>query len=148
MLANLPIVMFADNTPYTFQANLFLGARTNLRVHGSHEGRKHLFGDPSGNLESPQTFNKSPLIFDKFHRSSIAHNLVDIYEGVTLSYGPNGQELYEPFTPFMRDSDGGISTYFYSGDRHANKITGDIVLDCGFTKLFGQMTTAGTYRYI
>ena len=85
-------------------------------VDCNNPGNKNLTGDPTGKLDKPGTFNKSPIEFKKFNRSSLAHNLVDIFEGITLAFANSN---YEPFTPFMRDSSGGITTLYYTGDRHS-----------------------------
>lgn len=146
------VVLWADNDPFTYEANLFLervvfpdGTRTNLRVHGNNPGAQHLSPDPSGNLDKPQTFNKSPIQFKQFNRSSLAHNLYDIFEGITLAFANSS---YAPFTPFSRDSSGGISSLYYTGDRDPSNRTGDIIVDCGWTKLFWNMEESGTFRYL
>lgn len=51
-----------------------------------------------------------------------------------------------PFRPFAIDSDGGITSLFYPSNLKTK--TGDIIIDCGFSKLFYELTTMGTYRYI
>ncbi|KAK8853815.1 hypothetical protein M9Y10_016358 [Tritrichomonas musculus] len=146
------VVLWADNSPYTVQANKFLekvvfpdGRKTNLRVNGNNPGEQHLVGDPTGKLDKPATFNKSPIEFKKFNRASLAHNLFDIYEGITLAFA---NDDYRPFTPFMRDSSGGISCLYYTGDRDPKHRTGDLIVDCGWTKLFYDMRKSGTFRYV
>ena len=52
----------------------------------------------------------------------------------------------ETFIPFTKDSDGGIIIMYYCEDNKTG--TGYIILDCGFTKLFINMTKEGTYKYI
>lgn len=118
------------------------------RVGGNHAGKKLLKGDISGKLERPGMFNKSPLAFRTFQRASLAHNLVEIYEGETISFAPNDKTKYLPFTPFMKDSENGISALFYSGGTDKQNQTGDIIIDCGYTKLFDKMTEKGTFRYV
>ena len=149
------VVLFAESDPLTFQANKFLekvtfpdGRKTQLRLSGNHHGTKILKGDPSGLLNIAGTFNKSPLDFQKCQRAPLSHNLVEIYEGETISYAPNDESQYKPFTPFMRDSENGISALFYPGDKDPRYRRGDIIVDCGYTKLFDKMTTNGTFRYI
>lgn len=93
-------------------------------------------------------FNKSPLAFRTFQRASLAHNLVEICEGETISFAPNDKTKYLPFTPFMKDSENGISALFYSGGTDKQNQTGDIIIDCGYTKLFDKMTEKGTFRYV
>ena len=149
------VVLFAESHPLTFQANKFLekvtfpdGSKTQLRLSNNHLGTKILKGDPSGLLNIAGTFNKSPLEFQKCQRASLSHNLVEIYEGETISFAPNDKSQYKPFTPFMRDSENGISALFYPGDKDPRYRRGDIIVDCGYTKLFDKMTTNGTFRYV
>ncbi|KAK8898415.1 hypothetical protein M9Y10_000702 [Tritrichomonas musculus] len=149
------VVLFAESEPLTFQANRFLekvifpdGNKTKLRLKGNHFGQTYLRGDPKGKLDQPGKFNKSPLQFQKMQRASLSHNIVKIYEGETISYAQNDPEILKPFIPFMKDSENGISALFYPGDRDLKHITGDIIIDCGYTKLFSQMTTEGTFRYV
>lgn len=48
----------------------------------------------------------------------------------------------------MKDSEGGISALFYPGDRDPDHKTGDIIIDCGYSKLFDAMTSEGTSKYV
>ena len=146
------LVLFVDNAPYTYEGNLFLkevtlpnGNKINFTVDGNHPGQKVLTADPSGKLDNKQTFNRSPLLFKECQRSSLAHNLGKIYEGITIAYCTNVNQM-APFIPFARDSDGGVTIMYYCADNKAG--TGDIILDGGFTKLFINMTEEGTYKYV
>ena len=146
------LALFVDNAPYTYEVNLFLkevtfpnGKKINFTVDGNHYGTKILTADPSGQLNNNQTFNRSPLLFRECQRSSLAHNLGKIYEGITIAFCTNVKNM-EPFVPFAKDSDGGITIMYYCADNKAG--TGDIILDGGFTKLFINMTEEGTYKYI
>jgi hypothetical protein len=51
-----------------------------------------------------------------------------------------------PFVPFSYDSEGGISSLFYLSDYESPR--GDVIIDCGFTKLFTELTEDGTLRYV
>ena len=73
------------------------------------------------------------------------HNLGLIFEGVTIAYCTNEKKM-EPFTPFAKDSEGGVSILYYCADN--NYGTGDIILDGGYTKLFVNMKEEGTFKYI
>ena len=53
-------------------------------------------------------FNKYPLAFKHFQRASLTQNLIEIYEGETISYATNDKSKCEPFIPFMKDSDNEI----------------------------------------
>ena len=156
------VVLFAESDPLTFQANKFLekvtfpdGSKTKLRLGGNHKGMKYLKGDPTGSLSHPGTFNRSPLQFQKCHRASLSHNIYTIYEGETISFAPSEKSLYKPFTPFMKDSENGISALFYPGDQWQKaglkNIPGDIIVDCGYTKLFDKISDTNecdTFRYV
>ena len=104
-----------------------------------------LTADPSGQLNNNQTFNRSPLLFKECQRSSLAHNLGKIYEGVTIAFCTDVSQM-KPFNAFAKDSDGGITIMYYCADNKTG--TGDIILDGGYTKLFINMTEEGTYKYI
>ena len=146
------LVLFTDNAPFTYEVNLFLqetnfpnGHKVNFKLDGYHKGQKLLIADPSGKLNKKQTFNRKPLIFKECERSYLAHNLGIIFEGVTIAYCTNAKET-EPFIPFAKDSDGGVTILFYCAENKYG--TGDIVLDGGYTKLFVNMKEEGTFKYI
>ena len=143
------LVFFAEGDPLTYQVNLFLEKaefenfeKSNLRIRGVHTGRNILKGDSSGTLTESGTFNRKKLRLENMDRAMLSHNLVSIFEGITISYA---QGDIQPFTPFSKDSEGGISSLFYCTDAYGR---GDIVIDCGYTKCFTGMTTEGTFRYI
>lgn len=142
----------------TYQANLFLEkvvfeqepvcpqGKTELRLIGEHKGNKILLPDKSDKLVNKQTFSRSSQLFAQCQRPKLSHNLGKIFEGITISYAEYDLEKIKPFRPFARDSEGGISALFYPANLRTN--VGDIVIDCGFTKCFTEMTTDGTFRYI
>lgn len=77
----------------------------------------------------------SPIFKDlKIQRTIISHNLYKIYEGSTLSYADYDPEKLKSFIPFAIDSEGGVTSLFYPSNMKTK--TGDIVIDCRFTKLF------------
>jgi hypothetical protein len=104
-----------------------------------------------GNFRSDriQIFNNQHSFdFRLYNPPFLAHNLGAIYEGVTISI-PKDPFNIDPFVPFSYDSKGGISSLFYLSDYDQPR--GDIIIDCGFTKLFNQLTPnpqEGTLRYI
>ena len=146
------LVLFVDNKPFTYEVNLFLeevtfpnGQKVHFKMDGYHKGRQILKADPSGKLDKIQTFNRSPLKFQECERSSLAHNLGLIFEGVTIAYCTNEKEM-SPFIPFAKDSNGGVTILYYCAENKYG--TGDIILDGGYTKLFVNMTEEGTFKYI
>ena len=160
------LVFWADNDPYTFQVNLFLykvrfeneekcpSGKVNFQIHGDHLGGQILLGDDTGELKNEKVFNRSPQLFEEVERTKISHNIGMFNEGKTLSYvenidvrsDSNYKEKILPFKPFAVDSDGGITILFYPANLKTG--TGDIVIDCGFSKLFSDFNLEGTFRYI
>lgn len=146
------LVLFTDNHPFTHEVNLFLkevkfpnGKNADFSMSGNHNGTKLLNADSSGKLNKNRSFNRNPLIFEECQRSSLAHNLGIIYEGVTIAYCSNTEKM-EPFIPFAKDSDGGITILYYCAESKFG--TGDIILDGGYTKLFINMEKEGTFKYV
>jgi len=168
------IVFLAEGTPLCFQVNVFLEncdfpgyGKLNFRIGGDFKGEQIIKGDESGELKSSGLFNRL-LKFSSLtnsdqppiQRSSISHNLTEMYEGSTISYVINKSSLdynnkdpayitnleeIKPFKAFARGSNGGIISLFYNDDY--NKY-GDIVIDTGFTKCFLNMKTEyDSYRY-
>ena len=129
-----------------------------------HPGMKTIFGDDTGILKEPSTFNRKIQMIDNYARNIISHSLNTIYEGKTVAYCVekpfNDDLLYSgknedlkmitdpkklwPFVPFSKDSEGGFNSLFYS----SNDEKGDIVIDCSYTKFFLEMGKEGTPRYI
>ena len=159
--------LFADNAPFNYQVNILieeLFPKVNFRVAGNHKGMQTIYGDNSGNLKEPSTFNRKIQMIDNYARNIISHSLNSIYEGKTISYCVekplNDDILYFgknedlkmitdpkkllPFVPFSKDSEGGFNSLFYS----SNDDKGDIVIDCSYTKFFLEMGKQGTPRYI
>jgi len=159
------LVFWAEGDPLYAQVNWFLekvefenepncpSGKTNLRITGEHLGNTILKPDESPDLIHPQTFNRSPLIFKESQRTTPSHNTGKLYEGYTISYALYDLEKIKPFIPFARDSgenqtlrNSAITSMFYPANLKTG--TGDIVIDCGYTKLFSKITTDGTFRYI
>ena len=156
------LVFWADNDPYTFHVNLFLykvrfeneekcpSGRVNFQIHGNHRGGKILVGDDSGELKQEKQFDRS----FQLERTKLSHNLGKINECSTLSFveninvktDNNYKEKILPFKPFAIDSDGGIIILFYTANLDTG--TGDIIIDCGLTKLFYEINLEGIFRYI
>lgn len=141
------LVFWAEGYPLYYQLNLFLDKNGfKFNVEGNHKGYKDLKSDDSNELSNIQTFNRHPQGDDTNERSSIAHNLGIIFEGVLISYAKYDLEKIKPFIPFSRNSEGGINSMFLPGDRKRG--TGDIVIDCGYTKCFANLAENGTFRNI
>ena len=145
------VVLWCDNDPLFYETNLFLEKidfpeKTKLRFQGNHKGKKYML---QGNINKKfiGVFNNKRNYSDnekRFSRYSLAHNLAIIAEGTTVSY--TKEINLEPFTAFAYDNEGGISIVFWTSND--SKKNGDIIIDGGFTKLFNELDTEGTYRYI
>jgi hypothetical protein len=89
--------------------------------------------------------NKERLDFRYYERHTVAHNLSSLFEGITIAKVKDPSNL-GPFVPFSYDSEGGLSAMFYFSEYESNR--GDVIIDCGFTKLFTELTEDGTLRYV
>ncbi len=145
------IVFLADGQPLTYQTNLFLkravfenGKKANFQIGGEHLGGKNIKGDKTGELKNNGLFNKKNTIIKNYERPSIGHSLNTFFEGITISYIPKETDI-SPFKIFAIDSEGGITSLYYPSDLSKR---GDIIIDCGFTKLFTNLDSAGTKIYI
>ena len=123
------------------------GKKINFTIGDEHKGGKILKADDSGKLIKNQTFNKKIQEVNNVERKSLANNLEQIFEGLTVAF-VKGDDL-DPFIPFSKDSSGGINSLFYNGqDRGKGSGEGDIFIDCGYTKFFLDMKKCGTSRYL
>lgn len=69
-----------------------------------------------------------------------------MYEGITVAHALDPKNI-APFHPFSISSQGGISAMYYASSSCEND-EGDIVIDCGFSKLFRELSEEGISRYI
>ena len=151
------VVLFCDNDPLYFQANMFLKKirfkrgveRTKLRIKGNDLGGKNLLGvNANGNLQKNATYDTSKIrLPNGTERVPLGLNTPNIYEGETISHANNNNlEEMKPFIPFAKNSSGNICIMIYS--THGKE--GDIIIDCGYTKVFINMCTndTDTWRYI
>ena len=152
---NGSIFFLAEGSELHYQLDLFLEraefpnyGKVKFKIEDEHKGEGYLYGDlgdENGNIFKKGTFNKNLQKFKNLKRSSIGHELFTIFEGISISYIKNDPENIKPFIPFSIDNEGGISSLFYCADEKGH---GDIVIDCGYTKLFTKMKSEGTFRYI
>ena len=150
------VVWWCDNDPLFFQTNIFLEKvvfpgeirKTNLRLVKGSNGMRYIKAGDITKATKGIFNNQRELNFGKYIRPSVAHNLVSLYEGQTISRANNYHDI-APFVPFAYDSEGGlVSMYFAS---KAEDKCGDIFIDCGFTKLFNELKFSGddgTQRYV
>ena len=152
------IVFWNDNEPFTFECNLFLKmaefpgevSKTKVRFGGNHDGKKVMLpGDININITGESEFgkfnNKRKFNDGKFPMFSLGHNLVKIAEGTTVSYVQECESI-APFNIFGYEHQGGTNILFYTPPSKYDH--GYLILEGGFTKLFNELDTDGTKRYI
>jgi hypothetical protein len=151
------VVLFCDNEPLYFQANMFLEKirfdgeipQTNLRITGNDYGTNVLVGfEANGNLTRKGIYDTSTIrLPNGTERMPLGRNIPQIYEGETISHSnSNKNEDIRPFIPFAKNSSGNICIMIYSTQGKE----GDIIIDCGYTKVFINMSNGdiATWRYI
>ena len=159
------LVFWNDNYPFTYECNLFLErvefpgeiSKTNVRFGGNHEGKNIMKpGDISSNIPEGSEFgkfnNKKYFNDGKYFMFSLGHNLVKIAEGTTISYVVNPKDKttpsnnIAPFNIFGYEHQGGANILFFTPPLKYNH--GYLIIDGGFTKLFNELDSDGTKRYI
>jgi hypothetical protein len=89
--------------------------------------------------------NEENLNFHFCHRHTLAHNIASLHEGDTISKADCLSKL-GPFIPFLYNSGGGTMSIFFLSEFVSNR--GNVIINCGFTKLFTKFTTDGTLRHV
>ena len=151
------VVLFCDKDPLYFQANIFLQkikfkgeiGKTNLRITGNNLGTNYLRGvDAKGKLEMKGIYDAGIIkLPNGTERIPLGRNIPLIYEGEIISHAnSNNKEDIRPFIPFAINSSGNISIMIYETQGKE----GDIIIDCGYSKVFTQMSNEddSTWRYI
>ena len=151
------VVLFCDNEPLCFQANMFLEKikfktepkKTKLRIEGNDIGTKILRGyKAKGNLSQNSSYDTSIIkLPNGTERIPFGRNVPNIYERETISHSnSNNLEDIKPFIPFSLNSSGHICIMMYCTQGKE----GDIIIDCGYTKVFINMSNndISTWRYI
>ena len=152
------LVFWNDNHPLTHECNLFLKyaefpgdvSKTDVRFSGNNDGKSYMYpGDISKGSEKGSKngifINKRRFSDGKNEIFSLAHNLIRIAEGTTVSYVDNSINI-APFQTFGYEHQGGKNILFYIPPVKYNH--GYIILEGGFTKLFNELDTDGTKRYV
>eukprot|EP01120_Amphizonella_sp_Union-15-10_P014220 TRINITY_DN6825_c0_g1_i1.p1 TRINITY_DN6825_c0_g1~~TRINITY_DN6825_c0_g1_i1.p1 ORF type:complete len:412 (+),score=85.55 TRINITY_DN6825_c0_g1_i1:219-1454(+) len=126
------IAIWADNSPFHFQANLVLPKLVGTVLEGKTAGGKIL------------KLSNEPLVPSKgtFIRHLITTGILNLYEGDTICYPSS---LTKEMEVIGMSSDG-FPCFFVA--QPENK--GRILVDCGFTKLYPKFwdKTAGTERFV
>ena len=152
------LVFWNDNEPFNTECNLFLEqaefpgdiSKTKVRFGGNHAGKKIMKpGDINTGIQEQSEFGKfnNKRLFNdgKYPTFSLGHNLIKIAEGTTISYVQD-QDNISPFNIFGYEHQGGINILFYTPPFKYSH--GYITIDGGFTKLFNELDSDGTKRYI
>ena len=152
------LIFWNDNTPFVYECNLFLESaefpgeisKTKVRFDGNHDGKKIMKpGDISIGISGESEFGKfnNKRLFNdgKYPMFSLGHNLVKIDEGTTVSFVEKLDSI-APFNIFGYEHQGGANILFYTPPFKYNH--GYLILEGGFTKLFNELDTDGTKRYI
>ena len=166
------LVWWCDNEPLVYELNLFLeesktefpGENMNsFQFGGNHLGTTVMVaGDIQKNpiqRFNNQRYFKLGNIGEsqkkaKFLVPSLGHSLLKIAIGTTVSFAQNKNnrepikslEDLKPYIPFAYDEKGCISILFYISPLNSKR--GNIVIDGGFSKLFTELDTEGTSKYI
>ena len=166
------LVWWCDNEPLCFEFNLFMknahkefpGEINNCFKFGGNNKGKTLMVAGDINANPIQRFNNqryfnlgdlgSSSKEEKFSVPALGHSLAKIAIGTTVSYAQNIKDNTPlknpkdvlPFIPFAYDDEGCITILFYISP--LNSDAGYIVVDGGFSKLFTEINTEGTGKYI
>ena len=152
------VVLFCDNDPLFFQANMFLEKvrfkgdikSTKLRIEGNDDGCQILYEyEANGNFtDKKSVYDTTPInIPENVERMSLGWNVPSMYEGETISHSNSkNKEDILPFIPVAINS----SEHYSILIKPTEGKEGDIIIDCGYTKAFINMNDGdiGTWRYI
>ena len=166
------LVWWCDNEPLCYEFNLFMsnaiskfpGKKNNCFKFGGNNQGATLMVAGDINKNPIQRFNNqryfqlgelgNPSKEDKYSVPALGHSLSKIAIGTTVSFAMKiedntplkNKEDVSPFIPFAYDDEGCITILFYISP--LNSDAGNIVVDGGFSKLFTELDTEGTGKYI
>ena len=169
------LLLFCDNEPFTFEANLLLSKYLNFEEEIKKRGANFIMGgnyvrDPDKtpspfitvrNESGPKraTFDSNEFLEppgrENNRRLTLRVGIEHFNEGITLSYAKtlDGSENFEPFIPFSYltdDKDNKTFILFYDPKIDNNKKfnRGPIVVHGGFTSAFYEFKEEGTGQLI
>ena len=166
------LVWWCDNEPLCFEFNLFMknaykefpGEIQNCFKFGGNHNGATLMSAGDINKKPRQRFNNqryfelgnlgNKLNEGKYSIPALGHSLSKIAIGTTISFAQgldDNKQLFkkedvEPFIPFAFDEEGAMTILLYISP--LNSDFGNIVVDGGFSKLFTELDTEGTGKYI
>jgi len=129
------ILLWADNAPFVYHANLVLKRLMRTELGGNTPGQKALV---PGNPTEKQRFDAAHLATSGITR---------FYEGTTISYPLVGLGDLQ----VLATSSDNHPVICYSTNQPHGKLDpsrGRLLVDCGFTRLWVEFNEAGTSRYI
>ena len=138
------------NVIYFWKEQNFQGeiSKTKVRFGGNHDKKNNETWRYKWGITSESEFRifKKKRTFNdgKYPMFSLS-NLVKINEGTTVSYVVETDNI-APFYNFGYEHQGGSNILFYTPPFKYNH--GYLILEGGFTKLFNELDTDGTKRYI
>ena len=166
------LVWWCDNEPLCFEFNLFMknfynefpGKETNCFKFGGNNKGATIMVAGDINKNPIQRFNNQRYFAlgdlgksikeAKYSVPALGHSLAKIAIGTKVSYAQSIKDnnpLKRPeevalFIPFAYDDMGCITILFYLSLLNSN--AGNIVVDGGFSKLFTELDTESTGKYI
>ena len=166
------LVWWCDNEPFVYEFNLFMNSvysefpgeiANNFMFGGYNQGSTLMVAgdidkDPKQRFNNKRYFELGnigePIENSKYSIPALGHSLAKIAIGTTVSYAQNRDnnspiknlEGISPFIPFAYDELGCMTILFYISPLDSER--GNIVVDGGFSKLFTELETEGTSKYI
>lgn len=144
-------------------SNRFVKKKVNFHIGGDDQGQKMLARKDK--LVNCAFEGNVAITSEGYEKELFNHGLNKIFEGITIASAINGREQEDewknyksmsltyandsdiyPFKAFSKSSSGGYSSLYYMSPLDSSN--GDIVIDCGFSKLFFELTEEGIDRYV
>jgi len=129
------ILLWADNGPFVYHANLVLKRLMKTELGGNTPGQNTL---KAGNGLDKGTFDATHLMMS---------GITKLFEGTTISYPLVGNGDLQ----VLAQSTDNHPVICYANNQPHGKLDtsrGRIHVDCGFTRLWTEFSEAGTSRYI
>lgn len=162
------LVFWTDNYPLTAEVNFFLEKaefdfgdiklKAQFRIGGSYPGAQLL--KPSSKPKQASFAADEVIECDGYEKPLYNYYIKKLFEGHTIASAVKPFPVYElqesesfkrvdtitPFNRFSISSSKTISGLYYNSP--LDSPLGDIVIDCGFSKLFYELTEEGVEPYV
>jgi len=153
------LVWLSQGDPYFYELNCFLGSeeyakyeKIRFRIVGCEANKEILEkGDPM--KETGVFDNRESIIDHGIKRRSIGAGIYKYFTGSMFSH-ISQPDLINPFIPFAKTKTGDIVSLYYPGyfvegnDSINLKSTGDILIDCGYSKLMDGISELEIPKYL